>query len=65
MSEEIKESVKEYYGKVLKSNEDLKTNACVQQGHVNKEVKIALKLCHEAVLSRFEILLIVFKKIQA
>lgn len=53
MANEIKESVKEYYGKILKSNEDIKTNACVQVGKVPKQVKEALELCHEEVLSRY------------
>jgi hypothetical protein len=52
MASEIKENVKEYYGKVLQSNEDLKTNACVQVGKVPKQIKEALGLCHEEVLSR-------------
>lgn len=52
MANEIKDSVKEYYGKILKSNEDIKTNACVQVGKVPKQVKKALELCHEEVLSR-------------
>ena len=52
MANQIKDNVKEYYGKVLKNNDDLKTNACVQQGNVPKEVKSALQLCHEEVLSR-------------
>jgi hypothetical protein len=53
MASEIKESVKEYYGKILQTNEDLKTNACVQVGKVPKQVKEALNLCHEEVLSRY------------
>ena len=61
MSEEIKESVKEYYGKVLQNKADLKTNACVQQTNGSKEIKNALKSCHEEVLSRFEVLPIVFR----
>lgn len=52
MASEIKDSVKEYYGKILHTNEDLKTNACVQVGKVPKQVKEALNLCHEEVLSR-------------
>lgn len=54
MANEIKESVKEYYGKILQSNDDLKTNACVQDGKVPKEVKEALGLCHDEVLSRYD-----------
>jgi hypothetical protein len=53
MASEIKDSVKEYYGKILQTNEDLKTNACVQVGKVPKQVKEALNLCHEEVLSRY------------
>ena len=53
MASEIKDGVKEYYGKILKTNEDLKTNACVQVGKVPKQVKEALGLCHEEVLSRY------------
>ena len=53
MANEIKESVKEYYGKILHSNQDLKTNACVQEGKVPKEVREALGLVHDEVLSRY------------
>ena len=61
MSEEIKESVKEYYGKVLQNKADLKTNVCVQQKNGSNEIKNILKSCHEEVLSRFEVLPIVFR----
>ena len=53
MSEGIIDNVKEYYGKILQSNKDVKTNACVQQGAVPKEIKDALSLCHEEVLSKW------------
>ena len=54
MADEIKDNVKEYYGKILKSNKELKTDACVQApGTVPKQVKEALALCHEEVLSRY------------
>ena len=52
MASEIKDSVKEYYGKILHSNEDLKTNACVQVGKMPKKVKEALDSCHDEVLAR-------------
>ncbi|XP_028391152.1 arsenite methyltransferase-like [Dendronephthya gigantea] len=54
MADAIKESVKEYYGKILQTNNDVKTNACIQApGKVPKQVKEALELCHDEVLSRY------------
>ena len=60
MASEIKDSVKEYYGKILHTNKDLKTNACVQVGKVPKQVRDALDLCHEEVLSKYDALISVF-----
>lgn len=42
MASEIKDNVKEYYGKILQTNEDLKTNVCVQVDKVPKQVREAL-----------------------
>jgi hypothetical protein len=53
MASEIQESMKEYYGKILKTSEDLKSNACAQVGKVPKLVKEALALCHEEVTSKY------------
>ena len=52
MASDIKDNVKEYYGKILKTNEGLLTNACVQEGTVPEQVKEALDLCHEEVKSK-------------
>ena len=49
----IKEDVKEYYGKIIKTTEDLKTSVCVLEGKLPKQVKEALDLCHEEVISRY------------
>ncbi|XP_031570586.1 arsenite methyltransferase-like isoform X2 [Actinia tenebrosa] len=50
----IKESVKEYYGKRLKTTEDLQTNVCTQPcGKIPQHVKDALKMCHDEVISKY------------
>ena len=54
MASEIRDNVKEYYGKVLATNENLQTNACVQVEKVPKRVREAISLCHEDVLSKYD-----------
>uniref|UniRef100_A0A8C6RSN0 Arsenite methyltransferase n=1 Tax=Nannospalax galili TaxID=1026970 RepID=A0A8C6RSN0_NANGA len=51
---EIQEDVQNYYGKVLKTNADLKTNACVTPAKpVPKYIREALQNVHEEVTSRY------------
>lgn len=45
--------VKEYYGEVLKSNKDLKTNACCTSDALSDEVKGALSEIHPDIINRF------------
>lgn len=45
--------VKEYYGEVLKSNRDLKTNACCTSDALSDEVKRALSEIHPEIINRF------------
>ncbi|KAI0241984.1 Arsenite methyltransferase [Lamellibrachia satsuma] len=53
-SNEILESVKEYYGKVLKKAADLKTDACCTLKYrMVKSTKEALALVHDDVVSRY------------
>ncbi len=47
------DSVKDYYGKVLKSSADLKTSACCLNESLPLHVKAALKNVHPEVLERF------------
>lgn len=50
---QIINSVKEYYGKTLKSVADLKTQACIAPGkQVTKHVRDAVNLVHEEVSSK-------------
>lgn len=51
--EEVKDSVKEYYGKVLGNSDDLKTNACCTSGAMNPRLKSALKNVHDEVLAKY------------
>ena len=47
---QIINSVKEYYGKTLKSVADLKTQACIAPGkQITKHVRDAVSLVHEEV----------------
>jgi len=48
-----KDFVKDYYGKMLQSNEDLKTSACCISDTIPKERKTALKQIHPEILSKF------------
>lgn len=47
------ESVKEYYGRVLKSNKDLKTNACCTADSMPIHLREILKDIHEEVKEKF------------
>lgn len=48
------EEVKEYYGKVLKKTDDLKTNACcTDDSAMSESVKKALSLVHDEVMSKY------------
>jgi hypothetical protein len=54
MAAEVHSDVQDYYGKVLKSNDDLKTNACTASGlKMSKQVKQALSLCHQEVVAKY------------
>ena len=43
MNNNIEESVKNYYGKVLKTNRDLKTSACSIDLKASKKLKLLVK----------------------
>lgn len=45
--------VKQYYGEVLSSNKDLKTNACCTSDSLSVDVRSALKLIHPEITDRF------------
>ncbi len=49
----IKESVKEYYGKVLKDSKDLKTSACCSTEALSPTVRTILKELEPEILNRF------------
>ena len=51
--EHLRESVKEYYGEILKTSKDLKTNACCLTSNIPDEHKAILAQIDEEVLSRF------------
>ena len=53
MSQETLDNVQEYYGSVLQSNQDLKTNACCTLDTIPEHIKPLLKNIHEVVLSKF------------
>ena len=49
-ADKVKESVKDYYGKRLKTSDDLQTNACkLGDNSMTPAVKSALKLIHDEV----------------
>lgn len=53
-AEKVKEGVKAYYGKKLKTSDDLQTNACkLGDKQMTPAVKSALKLIHDEVASKF------------
>ncbi len=45
--------VKEYYGKILNSSQDLKTNACCTDDNMPRYIKNALADVHEEVMARY------------
>ena len=47
------EVVKEYYGKVLKTSEDLKTSACCEGGNVPTHLEPRLANVHEGVRAKY------------
>ncbi len=53
MSTEIQEKVKDYYGKVLETSDDLKTSACCPLDAPPTHVQSLLKNVHETVLEKF------------
>lgn len=55
MAENIKglESVKEYYGKILKTNQDLQTSACCTADAMPPYLREILKLVHDEVKDKF------------
>ena len=52
-SSSIRDSVKDYYGKVLSSNKDLKTNACTSSMAPSKEIRQLLKLVPKPITDKF------------
>ena len=52
-SDENHESVKDYYGSVLKTNDDLKTNACCVEESIPTYLKPLLSKIHDEVMSKF------------
>ncbi|MDZ4662882.1 MAG: methyltransferase domain-containing protein [Pseudomonadota bacterium] len=53
MDLETRESVMDYYGKVLKTNQDLKTNACCTSDSLPNFIKPIIKEIHSEVLEKF------------
>ena len=53
MDNKIHEQVSEYYGKILKSSDDLKTNACCTSSAPPKYVREILPMIKEETLSKF------------
>lgn len=52
-ADKVKESVRDYYGKRLKTSDDLQTNACkLGDNSMTPAVKNALKLIHHEVSSK-------------
>jgi arsenite methyltransferase len=51
--DDIHNSVREYYGKILQKSNDLKTNACVTSGKPPKHIRDVLSLIHEEVESKY------------
>lgn len=51
--ENIQESVKDYYGKELKSSADLKTNACCTAITYPNEIKSIMSKIHDEVMSKY------------
>lgn len=53
MSQQTIDDVKEYYGKVLKTNDDLKTSACCPLDTPSQDVQALLKNVHDVVQAKF------------
>ncbi len=53
MSQQILDDVKDYYGQILKTNEDLKTSACCPLDAPPPHVQALLKNVHETVQAKF------------
>ena len=53
MSNDIHEQIKEYYGVILQSSDDLKTNACCCSSAPPKYVKDILPLIMDEIKNRF------------
>ncbi len=53
MTQQTIDDVRDYYGKVLETNDDLKTSACCSLDAPPEHVKALLKNIHETVLSKF------------
>ncbi len=53
MRQEVKQSVQDYYGKVLKGSADLKTDACCTSEAVPANIRRALKNIHPEVLAHY------------
>ena len=49
----MRDTVEEYYGKVLNKSSDLKTNACTTSGTPNSRITASLKNLHEETLSTY------------
>lgn len=47
------ESIKEYYGKILQTNQDLKTSACCTAESIPLHLRDILKLIHDDVITKF------------
>ena len=52
-STKINESIKDYYGRVLSSKEDLKTSACCSAENIPDNIKPLFKNIHSEVLEKF------------
>jgi hypothetical protein len=50
----VKESVQEYYGKTVKTKDDLKTGACIPPKGMSRRVKGAMARVHEDIIIRSE-----------
>ncbi|MBN2530473.1 MAG: methyltransferase domain-containing protein, partial [Deltaproteobacteria bacterium] len=53
MRQEVKQTVKDYYGKILKGSADLKTDACCTSEAVPANIRRVLKNIHPEVLSHY------------
>lgn len=47
------ESIKEYYGKILKTNQDLKTSACCTTESMPEHLRDIVKLIHDEVVAKY------------